>query len=494
MSVVGQKRSLTEYFDWNTLRKGKDYFDRGKVLRQWQEDDGAHCGEVSGSNGRSYKAILFLEGDGDSIFSAGCSCPVGKDCKHTAALLLSILTQMRSGKVDRKRAEEIRSLTIMGEQKQPALISADSLAPEVKASFRNLAQYLLGKKSIDATAFEKNKNRRNSIVYILGRTSYTRAPNISICSASILKNGSYGTMRNLSVDRVLGRGLSYAQPEDMEVAQLWTTITRGGSYYHYYTDTHIAKNVDPELFKVLMARVLATGRCFFESCNTKPLALGDEQSGSFAWQKDHGQWRLGFAVSGSDPSYVCLPWTVPYYVNETTGICGPVRFEGDPDMAVLDMVLAMRALTEDEARALPALLHPLGLMDLVPPPCCDLVVIKKIEALPSLCLEATTAANHFVVDERLVFQKGEVVRAARVSAHFPHPPAAPYIDENGVTVFEQQDTEGLSGFRNRLCDLGLIEVQPDLLGKHDSGDCYFIASDAAVWSDFDEEAVAGLRS
>ena len=76
---------LSDHFDRTTLQRGRDYARRGLVGPVEALTDGALGGRVSNGRGNSYQQrITFGRGRVDGV----CSCPVGRNCKHVAAILV----------------------------------------------------------------------------------------------------------------------------------------------------------------------------------------------------------------------------------------------------------------------------------------------------------------------------------------------------------------------------------------------------------------------
>lgn len=94
------------YFDDFTLRKGRDYFQRGKVASlKYDGDTDNLWGSVDGSGARKYKAtVRFTKG---KVVLTHCSCPVGLRCKHTAALLLAYLNSKENDSFSSEVADEL---------------------------------------------------------------------------------------------------------------------------------------------------------------------------------------------------------------------------------------------------------------------------------------------------------------------------------------------------------------------------------------------------
>ena len=84
--------------DRETALKGEKVFAAGRVLSVRELAPGRLEGEVEGSAGQTYKTTVRLAPNGAVIrVSNECTCPVGLDCKHGAALLLAWLRDLQDG-------------------------------------------------------------------------------------------------------------------------------------------------------------------------------------------------------------------------------------------------------------------------------------------------------------------------------------------------------------------------------------------------------------
>jgi superfamily II DNA or RNA helicase len=96
--------SLKKGVDPGSYRRGLSYADQ-KAVVQMRWDENALQGLVRGSGGSFYTAIAHFAqtDDGPLEFSYGvCSCPVGADCKHVVALVVSAYWQ--AGRAGRSAA------------------------------------------------------------------------------------------------------------------------------------------------------------------------------------------------------------------------------------------------------------------------------------------------------------------------------------------------------------------------------------------------------
>jgi hypothetical protein len=79
--------------------RGAAYVRAGRVVRAMvNESDGVVAAAVQGGAPAPYQLLIRAERDRGQVLLRGvCTCPVGEDCKHVAAALLSVL-EARRGK------------------------------------------------------------------------------------------------------------------------------------------------------------------------------------------------------------------------------------------------------------------------------------------------------------------------------------------------------------------------------------------------------------
>ncbi|MEX2430549.1 MAG: SWIM zinc finger family protein, partial [Dehalococcoidia bacterium] len=76
---------LSDHFDKTTLQRGREYARGGLVVALEPLTNGALKGRVSNGRGNSYQQRITF---GRGLVYGICSCPVGHNCKHVAAVLM----------------------------------------------------------------------------------------------------------------------------------------------------------------------------------------------------------------------------------------------------------------------------------------------------------------------------------------------------------------------------------------------------------------------
>lgn len=85
----------------NAYSRGQAYMRGGNVARySYDQEQGNLTGQVTGSKNQLYSTSIFFLNEKSSHYSfrARCSCPVGNDCKHAVALMLTAIDQSSKAK------------------------------------------------------------------------------------------------------------------------------------------------------------------------------------------------------------------------------------------------------------------------------------------------------------------------------------------------------------------------------------------------------------
>jgi superfamily II DNA or RNA helicase len=82
---------LRDHFDQITLQRARGYASAGQVLSVEPEGDGRLRARVSNGRGQIYLQRIGLDEGGRGLVDGVCTCPVGYNCKHVAAALMTWL-------------------------------------------------------------------------------------------------------------------------------------------------------------------------------------------------------------------------------------------------------------------------------------------------------------------------------------------------------------------------------------------------------------------
>ena len=257
---------LGDHFDSITLQRGQDYARRGLVRSVEAMADGALRGEVSNGRGNRYQQRIRF---GRSFVEGDCSCPVGLNCKHVAAVLVTWAE--RQGNRPGLAAPVLGWLERVRERSETTPPSAPS--PE-----------------------DYPDNVKGRLLYVLA--PHGPKVKIDVCKGRI---NAAGTALNKSVRRydalhALRRAApaKFIRPVDLELLSALAQARLWEIYYSY----GLPDLLQPEGEKAvaLLRRLCETGRFLHDSA---PDAL-------LNWSETRPEARLGWRMTANDGQRLCF--------------------------------------------------------------------------------------------------------------------------------------------------------------------------------------------
>jgi superfamily II DNA or RNA helicase len=476
-------------------------------VKSCAEKAGKIIGVVVGTQEYISRVVLSVN---NQINSTHCTCPLAKNCKHTAALFLQYRQRVIDGLGDSSRAvsaeadiNNLTSIEVPPTEVLPSSASAPAPAPSPAApasitdAYTDKTQenlFLIPEASLelkqalfrlataaqkDVIAPEKTKQSlgpKNKLVYVLHETTNIH-PGISAVKISLRKDGSIGKTQVVKIEKLVEQSSNYIIDEDIEIAKLYNTL-RGDSYFSYYSISAKLEN-DPELLKLFMQRILATGRCFLLDDYEHPLTPGEALPGRLAWteNKNGQQYLSAWADKNVDAaleSYPCLRWTIPWYVDMAKFICGPVVFE--QKRILVEEAMRMRPLSALDAECMQIMLPTVGLDELIPTPKTKRKFEKRIvKPVPSLKIGKVQTTNPKsktkVISPALVF----------INHYEQDIKATPFLEDD-VMVSLQRDRIQEHKNVEKLQALGFVEFFPSNIFTSHNADCrYFGSENPLTW-------------
>jgi superfamily II DNA or RNA helicase len=279
---------------WNAFQAGIAYQRSGRVGHfKFDAASGTIEGRVRGSGGNSYRQTIMVRPGGKRgpTISGACSCPVGFNCKHVAAVLVAFQgTQPAPG--------------IAGATREPPTAAGPpALAPEVVAWLRALETV----EESESEDYPDNVRRR--LLYVLGPGPYSGGLMVTLRSIELKRDGQpsgEGRPHSLSdLTRTTQQG-KYLRPSDRAILRRLTP----------------SPSADPE-FPAVLRQILATGRGRWDRWDGPVLHEGAPIAGTIGWAiADDGRQR---PVMELPAALIILGIAVPWYVDPLTGAIGPVE-------------------------------------------------------------------------------------------------------------------------------------------------------------------------
>jgi superfamily II DNA or RNA helicase len=311
------RADIREYVGNSYFERGRSYFEQGRVAGiEVIASDAQRLrlqGEVRGSGGRLYRQQIEIEWAryGPSI-DGECSCPVGYNCKHVAAVCLAW-----------KASPE------------PAADSDDG-AGFAKSWLSRVA----------AAGSEPAEPADERLLYILKPGERGVAVELRIArplkSGSGLSKGRIMPLGNLSVGY---RTPAYLQPADEEIIELLQSLA-GRSW------PMVPVLLGP-IGQPVLERMVATGRCFWQQHGDGPLRPGDPRRLIVHW-REHADATIALDLATDPPARVLLT-DPPFYLDERQHRVGPLQTSGLKTSQLVELLAAPR-LRRSQAEAVSRLL------------------------------------------------------------------------------------------------------------------------------------------
>ncbi|MBP7548076.1 MAG: SWIM zinc finger family protein, partial [Corallincola sp.] len=270
-----------------TLTKGEAYANDDRVKALTAQTEGSVLvlrGEVAGS--RRYTSVVRVrQVHHRVVFESHCSCPLGGDCKHVAALLLSHLAGSRPDAARRlNEAQRMRQATLI-EMWLLQLSQGAKRPPKVGDEVRVL--------------LSRQSYRSWGSPWDLTLMKSTRHKNGQGISFKVLRSPDFNALRS-----------SYPHLAPMLTAFAGEQRSQSG-----YGGTLQLQGVGG---LVVLHGAISAGACHLDDIDSPPLTLGDSRRVTPRWQEnDDGSQQL---VVG-EPHWLLLPVEPLHAVDPLSGSC-----------------------------------------------------------------------------------------------------------------------------------------------------------------------------
>ena len=299
---------LLNEFSSSTLSKAHGLRRDKKVLSLQTSEDGAEVwGKVRGSYGETYVQEIALEPEDETLLIEGaCSCPVGYNCKHVAALLLEQFERRAKNGVNRYGA--------VGKVRR---VKAEQTAPPPVTLPRELDAWV--SRAQRTSTKEKKFRTNNRLLYVLSApygSSGQRQVVVELQAGKLTKKGTYHEVKPFPRNYNFHSLPQYAEAE----RDLLRTVQACTSSQYAYDFSQFVLD-DGELTQVLLRKLLATERLFWRAPQGNALHLGKTRPGNPSWRVlDDGSQQA--TLEATPLATAVLPLTPPWYVDAAAGEMG----------------------------------------------------------------------------------------------------------------------------------------------------------------------------
>ncbi|MDN3568297.1 DEAD/DEAH box helicase [Paeniroseomonas aquatica] len=292
----------------NALVAGHRYVSQGRVRRlSWAEDGRRIEAETQGTQRRPYGQTITLRPDtqGQVGFTGLCTCPVGLNCKHVAAVLVA--SRRRQAAATGAATAPDASGPAKPPDPSPPAAAPAALSYDVMAWLDSLND------TKDAALEAYPDTIRQRLLYVLEVVPGPAAGGllqVSCCTVTLRRDGGFGAPRAYA-PRQVEMPAHYLRASDK-------LILRRLARFGYGAPT-LDRDEDPA---DLLRRIVATGRAHWAEVIGPVVAEAPERKGSIGWVADaDGNQRAAVQL---DPGLLGFMLPSPWYADTASGAIGPV--------------------------------------------------------------------------------------------------------------------------------------------------------------------------
>ncbi len=489
-----QWTAATEFFNPQYKQRGIEVFNQRRVLSlEWLErtDNFAEIiSTVLGSQNEVYaQSITIKARDKLQDVEGDCSCPIGHNCKHVAAVIRAIAAE------EPPTAKSAPIIAFTGKPRGPSspMMREAPLPYEVDVWLSRLEQAQLKKHD------EYPEGVTQRLLYVfesqpLGTNQKTARETIalSVKSARLLKSGGLSGVSRYNNPDAIRNPAKFVLEIDQEILRALTLTNEGLNYGYQFSFNGKAHS---DTFK----KILATGRCYFQNADGKPLIHGAERHADLVWRNLLDGASVA-ELSVTPLARAIIPSAPPWYIDEVSHECGPIQTDAAPVIAsllasapILPAQIVERVAREMTVRNLHKIVAPPRAIDetFIPhyrPKPVLVLDTHKIEIWSRQSWKSTTS---YVDTARLAFDYlGERVTGKK-------PNDITRFDEHKITrVSRHHEAEKIARAELRAAGFEAIEKAMTRGVTHDmQGSFVPINQDLdAAWTEFVQHEVPRLRA
>jgi len=357
---------IQENIDSKSYQRGIQYYSQNSIKyykADIYQDTNAEetltiLSKVKGSSLYSQNIDIFYISTLDVIIEGQCSCPVGYNCKHVAAVCIKYVTDYTAKEMDKRGISNYLS----------------------KNSISLVEKWL---ENLETTITEKSKTTPLAtdyfLTYRLGGKKSQEKGKLSFYKSKFLKNGSLSKGTHLDAYKIQ-HNYSYSELKstvDKEIIKLSSALFD----HNYYSPA--MEILSGELGHMIVSKVIATKRAYYDTSQT-PLKLVDEPLHvRYEFKLYKGEYTLKSNIQGK--KFELLETTPPLLID----IDKNEVVELDIDILLYKQLLnAPKIPKEDIAKVYTQVAKKLPLVDIITPKVINVTKID-LNPIPSIHLKYT---------------------------------------------------------------------------------------------------------
>ncbi len=326
------QKDVSDFFTSAVLTRARKIRRENKVKHCEITNDGLIVGQVRGSNGELYEQhIAVYQDNGAFTLDDECTCPVGVECKHSAAVLLEILAQQESIKPVtlepifvsddagvKQLLQNLQTQELLKAQKIDDLIhtglvqrgiwTADSGKPKTEPLSNEIKTWF-GQLEHETKLEHDDVTFKHTLLFVLDlNTSRSNITSVTVefFGARVNKSG-LGELKPFEFKGRFDNLPAYAQ-RDSELLRMYMACRDPLGY------APSGALEDAPLTLEFIKKLLETGRCYWHQASGEPFKLGATRAAKAIWRVDaRGVQRGG--LEAEPVATLELPFSPPWFVD-----------------------------------------------------------------------------------------------------------------------------------------------------------------------------------
>ena len=293
-----------------TAAKGKELFEKGRINDFDLNEDGKSV-EASVRGDDRVPLQVHVSRSDETLIDSRCSCPMGDNCKHVAAVLYEWMDELEEGEAE---------------------VASPPVGP---FAFGQWLGALENVKDGSTPTTEYSDSIKQRLIYIL-EPDGDQDVRLHFVTARLLKSGGYGKAVPYDAANILQYSVpQYILSSDEKILREVATDRSLSSLRGY--------RIKGEEGLGILKRVLSTGRCHWKDKDHQAMKRDDKRRGEWQWKlNSRGDQHLSLQMSQDE---MIVPTSPPWYIDVHANLSGPIE-TGQPS-TVAEILLNMPAVELD---------------------------------------------------------------------------------------------------------------------------------------------------
>ena len=371
MPILTQQ-DINRHLNRTYIDRGRAYYRQGRVLDVDIKKQGQQLiSQVRGSGRKTYQVIVNLDGRNSQVLHdirGHCSCPVGYNCKHVAAVLFSYANALTPAKSSTTTTK-------------PTEIPLD---PNLRTWLKNIPASQPSAPTTETTA---NDYQLHYVLSIETTTNNQQHMVVEMYKTRRLKSRDAWS-KGKRMWRVSESSANFLTEQDQELTKL---LDADLPDYYYGHEDNILKG---EVASYLLERILKTGRCHWADIQGPIFTLGANLQGVLDWQIQAQEAKI---IIKEPAGLALLPLPNPWYINAEQHQIGQLTTEW-PDSIASSLVQAP-AIPITQCAKVAELLQKQFPDNPLPLPSVEIRKPKKgVKPVPALTLTSVETPGYYYSD------------------------------------------------------------------------------------------------